>query len=275
MNPQLLACPTDVKQDSPFDSSTFSELDVLCMVNSVVGDVVRRTEGLQIPILSEILGCPVPREKFLVGLYEPSAHWLSLILTMASGVLRNGHVVNVVTVASPPSQIRRELGHNIAKVDEFESSNKLLIADWHTWMTGKKSAERISVGSLSVGGLSLDQSIFVKELSPTYDLVVVDNISMVLKYNDERSFMQWFDKLVARLKPLKGIRLYGFVKGFHSEALYSNVEALADGVIELNYREHGGKLENAIRIKSLKGMMHHTEWKSLEVNPDGTLRLSR
>ncbi len=216
----------------------------------------------------------MPRQKFLVGLYDPPSHWLSLIMTMASGVLRNGYVVNVVTVASPPSQIRRELRRNIPKIDELESSNKLLIADWHTWMTGKKSDERISVGSLSVGGLSLDQSIFVKELSPTYDLVVVDNISMVLKYNDERSFMQWFDKLVARLKPLKGIRLYGFVKGFHSEALYSNVEALADGVIELKYREHNGKLENAIRIKSLKGMMHHTEWKSLEINSDGTLRLS-
>ncbi len=244
-------------------------------VNSVVGDVVGRTEGLQIPILSEILGCPVPREKFLVGLYEPSAHWLSLILTMASGVLRNGCVANVVTAANPPSQIRGELGRNIPKVDELESSNKLFISDWHTWMTGKKSDERISVGSLSVGGMSLDQLIPTRDLSPTYDLVVVDNISMMLKYNDERSFMQWFDKLVARLRALKGIRLYGFVKGFHSETLYSNVEALADGVIELNYREHGGKLENAIRIKSLKGMSHPTEWRSLEVNPDGTLRLSQ
>ena len=237
--------------------------------------LIGQAEGLRIPILSEILGYAVPRQKILIGLYEPAAHWLSLILTMASVVLREGYVVNIVTTATSPAEIRKALGHTIPNLSELEVARRLIFSDWFTWLTGKKSDEAISVDTLSIGKMSLEEMILGRQYSPSYDFVVADSFSTFLKYNDERTFMQWFDRLVARLRPLKGIRLYGFVKGFHSETLYSNVQALADGVIELNYRESGGKLENAIRIKSLKGMSHPTEWRSLEVNPDGTLRLSR
>lgn len=230
-------------------------------------------EGLRIPILSEILGYPVPRQKFLVGLYEPSSHWFPLILTMTSGLLRSGHVVNIVTTTTSPSQIRVDLSRTVPNLNELESGKKFFLSDWHTWMTGKKSEEAISLESLSIVKMSLDESSHVKEFSPTYDLVVVDNFSSLLKYNDERTFMQWFDRFVAGLKQLKGVRLYGFVKRFHSEMLYSNVEALADGVIELDYREREGKLENMIRVKSLKGMSHPTEWRSLGVVGDGSLQV--
>ena len=216
----------------------------------------------------------MPKQKFLIGLYEPSSHWLALILTMVSGLLRGGHVANIVTTATSPLQIRLELQRKVPNLSELESARKFFLSDWHTWMTGKKSEEAISVDSLSVVKMGIDQSRFRKEFGFAYDFVGVDNFSTVLKYNDERPFMQWFDNLVAGLKQLKGVRLYGFVKRFHSEALYSNVEALADGVIELDYRERGGKLENMIRVKSLKGMSHPTEWRNLSVRGDGSLQLS-
>jgi KaiC/GvpD/RAD55 family RecA-like ATPase len=237
--------------------------------------LLAQPEGLRIPILSDILGYPVPRHKFLVGLYEPSSHWLSLILTMASNLLRSGNVVNIVTTATPPSQIRFELGRTVPNLSELESGKKFFLSDWHTWLTGKKSEEAISLESLSIMKMSLDESSHLKGFSPTYDLAVVDNFSSILKYNDERTFMQWFDRFVATVKQLRGIRLYGFVKRFHSENLYSNVEALADGVIELDYSERDGKLENTIRVKSLKGMPHSTEWHGLSVLGDGSLQLSK
>ena len=235
--------------------------------------MMTRPEGLWIPILSDIVGYPVPKQRILVGLYEPSSHWLSIILTMASGILRAGQVVNIVTTTTPPSRIRAELQRTVPNLSELESGNRFFLADWQTWMTGRKSEEAISLESLSVAKMSLDQSRFVKQFSPSYDFVVADSASAILKYNDERTFMQWFDRLVASLRELKGIRLYGFIKRFHSEALYANIEALADGVIELDYREKGGKLENAIRVKSLKGMSHITEWRPLQVVQDGHLEL--
>ncbi len=215
----------------------------------------------------------MPRQKFLVGLYEPSSHWVHLILTMTSGLLRRGHVVNFVTTTTAPSKIRAELRRRLPNLVDLESEKKFFLADWYTWMTGKRSEEAMSMDSLSLAKMSIDNRRFIAEFSPTYDLAVVDSCSTILKYNDERTFMQWFDRVVAGLKELKGVRLYGFVKRFHSEALYSNIEALADGVIELDYREIDGKLENIIRVKSLKGVSHPTEWRKLRVAPDGNLML--
>jgi KaiC/GvpD/RAD55 family RecA-like ATPase len=85
--------------------------------------------------------------------------------------------------------------------------------------------------------------------------------------------MQWLDKTLARMRELKGIRLYGFIKGFHSDAFYANLEAMADGVIELDNRERGRKLENAIRLKTMKGLQHPTEWRTLKMVNPGFLEL--
>lgn len=194
---------------------------------------------------------------------------------MASTFLRTGHVVNILTTAALPSQIRDSLTRTVPNLTKLESERKFILSDWYTWLTGKKSNEAISVDSLSLVKMSIDESRFQKEFSPTYDLALVDSFSTLLKYNDERTFMPWFDKVVAGLKEMKGIRLYGFLRGMHSEALYADVEAVADGVIELDYRERNGRLENAIRLKSLKGMPHPTEWRSLSVRENGTLELAK
>jgi len=46
-------------------------------------DNLNKEQTLSLPIISDILGGPIPKGKVLVGLYEPSAQWLSLILTIA------------------------------------------------------------------------------------------------------------------------------------------------------------------------------------------------
>jgi KaiC/GvpD/RAD55 family RecA-like ATPase len=141
-------------------------------------------------------------------------------------------------------------------------------------MTGKKSTERRSVDSLGLAQFNIQDSRYQRDDSPIYDFLAADNYSAFLKYNDERSFMQWLDKTFARMKELKGVRLYGFVKQSQSDAFYANVESMADGVIELNIHEKGKGLTNAIRVKSMKGMQHPTEWRTLKITPSGFLTLT-
>ena len=107
-----------------------------------------------------------------------------------------------------------------------------------------------------------------------YDFLASDNLSTFLKYNDERAFMQWLDKTIARMREFRGIRLYGFIKGFHSDAFYANLEAVADGVIELDNREKGKRLENMIRLRSIKGIQHPTNWRTLKITKSGLLELA-
>jgi KaiC/GvpD/RAD55 family RecA-like ATPase len=214
------------------------------------------------------------RGKVLVGLYEPTSQWLSLILTVAAELLRCGCVVAIGTLATPTSQIRQQLARSLQNLKELENTNRFTLVDWYTWMTGAKSTERRSVDSLALAQFNVQDSKFQREESSLYDFLANDNLSTFLKYNDERTFMQWLDKTIARMREFRGIRLYGFIKGFHSDAFYANLQGIADGVIELNIREEEGRLENVIRLKSIRGIQHPTDWRPLRMTDWGFLELA-
>jgi hypothetical protein len=46
-------------------------------------------------------------------------------------------------------------------------------------------------------------------------------------------------------------------------------------VIELVIQERGKKLENAIRVRSMKATQHATEWQTLKITPSGLELVSR
>ncbi len=233
----------------------------------------RDETGLKIPILSDILECDVPRRSFLIGLFEPAADWLAFALTQASAVLLQGNlVVNFVSTSTPPSKIREILQRFTPNLGEADFLNRFCITDMYTWITGQKSEEAESVDSLSIGKMITRSTT---QFAARNDFVVMDNTSAFMRYNDERTFMQWFDRLIAGLRQLNGVRLYGFTKRFHSEALYAYLESLADGVIELDYRENAGVLEHFVRVKSMKGMPHASDWRRLTMNPNGSMQLSK
>jgi len=230
-------------------------------------------QALHIPIVSDILKGPIPRGSVLVLFYEPSAQRLSFILTMVSELLKRGRVVGITTTSTPPAQIRQRLDAVMSNLKELELTKKLTLIDWYTWTTGKKSTESRSVDSLGLAQFNIQDSGYQKEDSPLYDFVAGENLSAFLKYNDERTFMQWLDKTFGRIREMKGIRLYCFLKHFHSDAFYANLEAMADGVIELDVRESQRRLENVIRLKSMNAVQHPTDWRTLRITKTGLLRI--
>jgi KaiC/GvpD/RAD55 family RecA-like ATPase len=231
-------------------------------------------EGLWVPIVSDILGREIGKGKFLIGLHEPAAHWLFFVLTLASAVLSQGQVVNVMTTNTPPREIRRILNRAVSKLGEPGVGNRLVISDMYTWRTGGKSDEAETVESLSIGKTNLEFAAW-RQRSASFDFVVSDDMSAFMRYNEERVFIQWLDRWVAYFREVKGIRLYSFIKHFHSDAMYAYLESVADGIIELDYRENAGVLEHVLRVKSMKGMPHPTTWRKLTVNSDGTMQLSK
>jgi hypothetical protein len=70
---------------------------------------------------------------------------------------------------------------------------------------GKKSTERRSVDSLGLAQFNVQDSGFQRYDSPLYDFLATDNYSAFMKYNDERPFMQWLDKTLARMRDLRGL----------------------------------------------------------------------
>lgn len=227
-------------------------------------------KGIWVPIISDILGREIERGTLLVGLYDPAAHWLSFGLTLASALLKNGYVVNVTTTSTPPDRIRRMMTRVVPELTETEVANRFTISDVYTWQTGRKSNEADTADSLSLARASIDFGTkWLRDSMPNYDFVVTDNFSPFLRYNEERVFTQWLDKIVPHLREMKGVRIWSFIKRVHSDALYAVLESLADGIIELDYRETNGNMEHLLRVKSMKGTIHPTDWRRLRLNTSG------
>lgn len=233
----------------------------------------QEVEGLWLPIISDILERKIGRGKILIGLYEPAADWLSFILTLASAVLLQGHVVNIMTTSTSPREIRRILSRMVINLKEPEAANRLTISDFYTWQLGRKSDEADSVEGLSIAKMNVGFAEQTKG-STELDFAVWDNLSAFMRYNEERLFTQWLDRFVAYLRETKGIRLWAFVKRSHSDAMYAYLESVADGIIELDYRENAGVLEHVVRVKSMKGIPHPTDWRRLRLNANGFMELS-
>lgn len=231
------------------------------------------SEGIWIPLISDILGREIERGRFLIGLYDPAAHWLSLILTLSSTLLQKGYVVNISATNTPPREMRKILARTVPRLKEPEVANQLIISDMYTWQTGGKSDEAEVIDSLSLAKAVTDFRMEWLKHTAHYDFAVTDSFSSFLRYNDERAFSRWLGRIVAILREMKGIRLYSFIKRYHSDALYAELESFADGIIELDYREKSGTLEQVLRVKSMKGLPHPTDWRRLKVDSNGLMEL--
>ena len=238
-------------------------------------DEILDSKGIWVPLISDVMGREISRGKLLIGFYEPSADWLSFILTLVSTLLKKGYVVNVTTTSTPPSEIRRITNQAMPKLSESDDTRRLSVSDIYTWQTGRKSDEAEAADSLSLARASVDfGTTWLKKGMPHYDFVVTDNFSPFMIYNEERIFTQWFAKIVPHIREMKGVRIWSFIKHFHTDSLYAILESLADGIIELDYREDSGILEHLLRVKKMTGVPHSTDWRRLSMNSNGFMELS-
>ena len=98
-----------------------------------------------------------------------------------------------------------------------------------------------------------------------------DNTATFLQYNDEKTFVKFW-----RLGALPyGIRarecphFLGFVKGLASDAFYTQFESVCDGVIDLKAQEEGGRIEQYIRIRMLRGKTFDSRWHRIQLSSNG------
>jgi len=102
-------------------------------------------------------------------------------------------------------------------------------------------------------------------------LHIDDNTATFLQYNDEKTFVKFW-----RLGALPyGIRarecphFLGFVKGLASDAFYTQFESVCDGIIDLKAQEEGGRVEQYIRIRMLRGKTFDSRWHRIQLASNG------
>ena len=259
-----------------------------------------RPGKVNIPLLAELVPIGVKPGTMLMVEFDPESQWLSVAATIAARLYQQDQFVCYLSMARSPEDFKEALSDLGVDIHSAENSGRLVVEDWYSaTLTGGRLASATNQGSLFEpirGGLRT-RSLKIADLSvewlktsksgpdkihdivdywPTGSMVVVESFSSILRFNEEKAFVEWMEsRVIPEERKGKRITLQGFVRGIHNEWLYKRMENASDGVIEIRVMERDDEAKNYIRIRSLKGQPHDSRWHEVEIQSDGGARLAQ
>jgi KaiC/GvpD/RAD55 family RecA-like ATPase len=175
-----------------------------------------------------------------------------LVLNMVAGMLRRGKEVLYISTSKPLPDIRGNLRKLGLDTSSFEADERLVLSDAFTFKTGRQSTEKYNFPSLNIADISLISSKSLDQWAMG-TVRLFENVSEVVEASDEKSFLKFYRTWISRFVSKGRIVIDGFVRGVHSDALYTSVMTSADGVFELRTEEIEGEMENTLRVRAFKG----------------------
>jgi KaiC/GvpD/RAD55 family RecA-like ATPase len=223
----------------------------------------------RIPLIEDLLEEPLPRGVNLLVEFDSKSQWYALSLVITAGWLRTGGDIVYNNAEQSPDVVRLQLRRFGLDVDALEKSDRLRIYDLYTQTLGQKSRERY-VAPLKVidASLTFSQQLFHGRSNENL-IRIWDNASTMARFNEEKA---WVEFELSRRFPLasinKSMLILGIIKGVHSDWAYRQLEAAADGTIEVKFDETGEEARNLMRISSLRTVAFDSKWHEVKVTKD-------
>jgi len=230
------------------------------------------TVQVELPVIGQLLKRPVKTGQVLVFFFDADSQWLTLILNMVAEMLRKGTEVLYITTSRQLADIRGSFRRYGLDTSPFETDERLVLSDAFTFKTGRQSTEKYYFPSLNLADISLISSKSLDQWAPG-SVRLFENVSEVVEASDEKSFLKFYRTWISRFVTKGRIVIDGFVRGIHSDALYTSVMTNADGVFELRTEEIEGEMENTLRARAFKGAPVDTSKHILRVAEDLSVSL--
>jgi KaiC/GvpD/RAD55 family RecA-like ATPase len=231
--------------------------------------------------------------------FDPESQWLAVASTVAARFCEAGHNVGYLAMSRTPARVRHNLMELGVDVPHAEKAGLLAIEDWYSAsLTGgridrsgrstrifESTGTGLRLLSLKVADLSVEWLKSSKEgPQPLYDvvdfwppgsLIIVESFSTLLRFNEERAFVEWMESRVnPSERERRSITMQGFVRGIHSDKLYKHMEDASDGVIDIKVVERDEETKNLMRVRGLKGQPHDTRWHEIAIKSSGEVTLA-
>ena len=245
-------------------------------------------ERVSIPLFADLIPDGISPGTGLLVEYDPHSQWFALATTVIARWLQAGKRGYCVAMVRPREVLVKDLGRFGIDVAAKEEAGELRVDDWYSAsLTPEHSTPENEVigdkyqryGSVKIPDLSLgfSQTLKGRQLLSKWSseqqlgvLAIADSFSMLLRFNEEKTFLEWFENRDLPLqRKLKRINVCGFGLGLHSEQFYKRLENVFDGVIEVRVMEREDQIKNLVRVTSLKGQPHDTRWHEIEIKGNG------
>jgi adenylate cyclase len=247
-------------------------------------------ESLKVPLLDDL----APDGFFYGGHYivefDPDSLWYETSLTIAALALKQGMKTQYHVFQHFPSEAVEAISRLGVDAKKLKEEGLLQIWDGYTRTVDYEAAMRDKHGveldkwkSTHEKPFDLEKSSanVKKEFKAGYSeqdkrwLHLDDNTGIMLQYVDEEEFVDMWRTvgLPYYIRPVECPHFLAYVKGVASDAFYTKYEALCDGIIDVKAQEEGGRIENYLRVRMLRGKRFDSSWHRLLLGSDGQVRL--
>ncbi len=73
---------------------------------------------------------------------------------------------------------------------------------------------------------------------------------------------------------LQRVGMIGFLTRLHSEAFFTRLEGVSDGIIDIRLMETDRVTKDVLRVRSLKRQQHDRQWHEIQIKPNGGIALA-
>lgn len=222
----------------------------------------------RIQLIEDLTTEPVPLGSNILVEFDAASMWYAASLTIAAEWLRTGGKVVYYAGAQFPDHVRERLRRLGLDVGNLEAAEKLLIYDYYTPALGQASKEKLAPPSLKVQDLSIWYSRVHRPTLTPDTLRIHENRSNLARFNEERSWIEYtLTRTFALGSQTKSTYISGIIGGVHSESVYKQFEAAADGIVDFRLEEAtGGVTREVMRIRTMKNGAFTRGWHALKVN---------
>lgn len=180
----------------------------------------------------------------------------------------NDRTVVYIDTDSAPKEVlhgvAKMFGGRAAKTDDPDYFEHFRIVDCFTYKVGAKPTSRYWVESISnLNDLSM---VIQRALEDGKEpIVILDDVSSIaLDAGADRTIV-FIRSLLPKLAERGILSIHGMTTGVHDPGFEQALRMSFESVLELKLKEGSGGLERFIRIFSLRGIPHSTQWVKLEI----------
>ena len=233
-------------------------------------------DSLILPLLKAAIPNGIKYSTYIIVEFDPQSVWYDTSFTLAAQALRDGVKTDYHTFLKMPAEIEERFTQFGLDVKKLEEEDLLRVIDSYTIQTGigvpikPKGSDHFLTDSVKISDWSIPMAKQIKagsEEPEKYRLHVDDNTSVLMRYNSENEFIDyWRTRMIRGYARTRGcILINAFASGVCSEQFQKQLESICDGIIEFKVQEKDDELLQVFRVKSMHDMNYDSRWQKLRV----------
>ncbi len=241
-------------------------------------------EELHLPLWEAITDRGLSYPSVVLVEFDPQASWYEAVVTLTAQALRLGKPTDVHVFTRLVNDATSVLSRLGLDVPSLLASDQLRIIDSYTAQTGTSPSEApggpdsFMVRSVKLSDWGDATERLLKSEVPESDkgrLHIEGNLTVLASFNPENEILAfWRTRLLPLFHRRGSILVVGVAVGVCSDSFYRQLEALCDGIVEFRGVEEGGRIEQRVRVKAMRGRPIDSRWRQLKVSASGELSVA-